>query len=113
MEFLKKLGIEGTNRGTSTGQHFLDSGAEETITSHTPIDDSQIANVTLTSRKQYNQDIDKAQVAFREWRMVPAPKRGEIVRQIGLELRDHKEYLGRLVNREMRNVYRETQRVVH
>lgn len=107
MEFLKKLGIEGTNPGTSTGQIFLDSGADETITSHTPIDGSQIANITLTTREQYDHVIEKAQEAFEDWRMMPAPKRGEIVRQIGLELRKHKEFLGRLVTYEMGKIYQE------
>lgn len=107
MEFLKKLGIEGTNSGTSTGQHSWDPESEETITSHTPIDGSQIANVTLTSRAQYDQVIEKAQEAFKEWKMVPAPKRGEIVRQIGLELRSCKEHLGRLVTYEMGKISQE------
>ena len=107
MEFLKKLGIEGTNPGTSTGQDFLGSGAKETIASHTPIDGSQIADTTVTTREEYEKVIETAQEAFKEWRMVPAPKRGEIVRQIGLELREHKEYLGRLVTYEMGKIYQE------
>ena len=107
MEFLKKLGIEGTNPGTSTGQEFLGSGAKETIASHTPIDGSQIADTTVTTREEYDKVIETAQEAFKEWRMVPAPKRGEIVRQIGLELREHKEYLGRLVTYEMGKIYQE------
>jgi aldehyde dehydrogenase (NAD+) len=107
MEFLKKLGIEGTNLGTSTGQEFLGAGAEETISSYTPIDSSQIADTTLTTEEQYEQVVTTASEAFKEWRMTPAPERGEIVRQIGLELRDHKEYLGRLVTYEMGKIYQE------
>jgi aldehyde dehydrogenase (NAD+) len=107
MEFLKKLGIEGTNLGTSTGQQFLGKDGQETISSHTPIDGSQIADTTLTTREQYDKVVETAQEAFKEWRMVPAPKRGEIVRQIGLELRKHKEDLGRLVTYEMGKIYQE------
>lgn len=107
MEFLKKLGIEGTNLGTSTGQHFLGTEGKETISSHTPIDGSQIADTTVTTREDYDKVVESAQEAFKEWRMTPAPKRGEIVRQIGLELRKHKEHLGRLVTYEMGKIYQE------
>ncbi len=107
MEFLKKLGIEGTNLGTSTGQKSFGSEGQETISSHTPIDGSQIADTTITSREDYDKVVKQAQQAFEEWRMTPAPKRGEIVRQIGLELRKHKEDLGRLVTYEMGKIYQE------
>ncbi|TYP91696.1 aldehyde dehydrogenase (NAD+) [Fodinibius salinus] len=107
MDFLKKLGIEDTNHGTSTGQQFLGDGSQQTITSHTPVDGSPIADTTVTTREEYDQVIETAQEAFKEWRMVPAPKRGEIVRQIGLELREHKEDLGRLVTYEMGKIYQE------
>ncbi|SMO66480.1 L-piperidine-6-carboxylate dehydrogenase [Fodinibius sediminis] len=107
MEFLKKLGIEGTNTGTSTGRKFLGSGAKEKLASYTPIDNSQIADVTVTTREEYEHVIETAQKAFEEWRMIPAPQRGDIVRQIGLELRANKEYLGRLVTYEMGKIYQE------
>lgn len=107
MDFLKKLGIKGTNLGTSTGQQFLGTEGKETISSHTPIDGSQIADTTVTTREEYDEVVETAQEAFEEWRMVPAPKRGEIVRQIGLELRKHKEDLGRLVTYEMGKIYEE------
>lgn len=107
MEFLKKLGIEGTNLGTSTGQQSIGSEGQDTISSQTPIDGSHIADTTITKRKEYDQVVETAQEAFKEWRMVPAPKRGEIVRQIGLELRKHKEDLGRLVTYEMGKIYQE------
>ncbi|HEX6981163.1 MAG TPA: aldehyde dehydrogenase family protein [Balneolaceae bacterium] len=107
MEFLKKLNIEGTNLGTSTGQQSLGSEGEKTISSRTPIDGSQIADVTITTREEYDKVVEAAQKAFKEWRMVPAPKRGEIVRQIGLELRKHKEDLGKLVSYEMGKIYQE------
>ena len=75
MEFLKKLGIEGTNLGTSTGQKFLGKEGQETISSSTPIDGSHIADTTVTTREDYDKVITQAQEAFKEWRMVPAPKR--------------------------------------
>lgn len=107
MEFLKKLGIEGTNLGTSTGQQFLGTKNNEKISSHTPIDGSPIADTTITTRKEYDKVVETAQKAFKDWQMVPAPKRGEIVRQIGLELREHKDDLGRLVTYEMGKIYEE------
>lgn len=107
MEFLKKLGIEGTNPGTGTGQRFLSSKSQDTLSSHTPIDGSPIAETTLTTREEYEQVVSAAQEAFKSWRHTPAPKRGDIVRQIGLELRKHKEDLGRLVSYEMGKIYEE------
>ncbi|MDZ7771393.1 MAG: aldehyde dehydrogenase family protein [Balneolaceae bacterium] len=107
MEFLKKLGIEGTNPGTSTGQKFMGDESPEALSSKTPIDGSHIADVTLTTRKEYDKVVETAQEAFEEWRSVPAPKRGDIVRQIGLELRKHKEDLGKLVSYEMGKIYQE------
>ncbi len=107
MDFLKNLGIENSNPGTSTGQKFLGKDNKKNIASHTPIDGSQIARVTETSRADYDLVVEQAQEAFKEWRMVPAPERGEIVRQIGLELRAHKEDLGRLVSYEMGKIYQE------
>ncbi|MGK7370977.1 MAG: L-piperidine-6-carboxylate dehydrogenase [Candidatus Halalkalibacterium sp. M3_1C_030] len=107
MEFLKNLGVDEINLGTSTGQHFLGKESAEKITSHTPIDGSEIGQTTVTSRNDYDEVVEKAGKAFKEWRMVPAPERGEIVRQIGLELRAHKEDLGKLVSYEMGKIYQE------
>lgn len=105
MEFLKELGIEGVNPGTSTGQHHLQS--KKTITSHTPVDGSTIAEVSITTREQYEEVVTKAQTAFTTWREVPAPQRGEIVRQIGEKLRKYKDPLGKLVSYEMGKIYQE------
>ncbi|MDR8393122.1 aldehyde dehydrogenase family protein [Aliifodinibius sp. S!AR15-10] len=107
MEFLRKLGIEGTNHGTSTGQESLGDGSQQMIESATPIDGSHIAEVSVTTREQYDQVVTTAQDAFNEWRETPAPKRGEIVRQIGLKLREHKEDLGKLVTYEMGKILQE------
>lgn len=107
MEFLRNLGIEGKNYGTSTGQRFWGTDGGEIISSTTPIDGSHITDTSVTTRQEYDEVVEKAQEAFTSWRMVPAPKRGEIVRQIGLELRKYKTDLGRLISYEMGKIYQE------
>ena len=105
MDFLKKLGIEGVNAGTSTGRNYLES--KNQITSYTPVDGKTIANVTTTTREQYEEVVQASQEAFKVWREMPAPQRGEIVRQIGDKLREFKEPLGKLVTYEMGKIYQE------
>ena len=107
MDILKVLRIDKTNLGTSTGQEWLGKNGGPNVTSYTPVDNSEIANVSVTGREEYEQVVKTAQEAFKTWRLVPAPKRGEIVRQIGLELRDHKDDLGRLVAYEMGKIFQE------
>jgi aldehyde dehydrogenase (NAD+) len=97
--FLKKLDLHKKNEGTWTG---LKSYKSETfIESHSPVDGNLIGSVSVTSKKDYEKVISKAGKAFVEWRKIPAPKRGEIVRQYGDELRKYKEPLGQLVSYEM------------
>ena len=96
---LKKLGIKSENKGASTGNKWFASGKK--IESYSPTDGKLIATVTAASTKDYEKVIEKAQVAFKEFRMMPAPKRGEIVRQFGEKLRHYKEDLGKLVSYEM------------
>jgi len=98
-DFLKQLGLSEKNDGTSTGQHSQSSGTY--IASHSPVDGSYIGSVSETTREEYEEVIRAAREAFLEWRLVPAPKRGEIVRQYGDMLRKHKDALGRLVSYEM------------
>ena len=98
-DFLKQLGLSEKNDGTSTGQHSQSSGTY--IASHSPVDGSYIGSVSETMREEYEEVIRAAREAFLEWRLVPAPKRGEIVRQYGDMLRKHKDALGRLVSYEM------------
>lgn len=105
MDFLKKLGIEGVNAGTSTGLQNFES--KEVIPSFTPVDGKKIANVSITTREQYDMVIEKAEEAFLVWRTMPAPQRGEIVRQIGQKLREFKEPLGKLVTYEMGKIHQE------
>ncbi len=97
---LKQLGIANSNSGTSTGNKWFKSKAEE-LKSFSPVDGKLIGSVISTSEKQYHEVISEAQKAFAVWRNIPAPKRGEIVRQIGDELRKQKEPLGKLVSYEM------------
>jgi aldehyde dehydrogenase (NAD+) len=106
-DFLKTLGITEKNLGTSTGQQSLGTDTGEAVKSYTPIDGTEIASVTLTSRQEYDQVVEKATEAFQTWRMTPAPQRGEIVRQIGDELRKYKEPLGKLVSYENGKIYQE------
>ncbi len=105
MDFLKKLGIEGVNAGTSTGQKNLEN--KDVISSYTPVDGKKIANVSVTSKEQYEEVVATAQEAFNVWREMPAPQRGEIVRQIGEKLREYKEPLGKLVTYEMGKINQE------
>lgn len=103
---LKVLGIKKINKGTSTGAFWIAEGKTK-IKSHTPITEEKIAEVHITKKSEYESVLTKAQSAFQEWRKYPAPKRGEIVRQIGMKLRERKAELGRLVSYEMGKSYQE------
>ncbi|MEM9868525.1 MAG: aldehyde dehydrogenase family protein, partial [Bacteroidota bacterium] len=98
-EALEKLGIKEVNQGTSTGSDSF--GSEDLIESFSPVDGLSIGKVTTTTREEYEQVIQVAMDAFEFWRKVPAPQRGEIVRQFGEKLRELKEPLGKLVSYEM------------
>ena len=97
--FLKKLGLKINNHGTSTGLETSTSG--KYIASYSPVDGEMIGKVSKTTRKEYDALMETAQEAFLQWRMIPAPQRGEIVRQYGEALRKYKDPLGRLVSYEM------------
>ncbi len=99
IRFLNKLGIKKFNNGTSTG--LKSSSSKNFQPSQSPVDGNLIGAVSNTSPKEYEKVIKAATKAFETWRMVPAPKRGEIVRQYGDALRRHKDPLGRLVSYEM------------
>jgi len=100
MEFLTHLEIEPETSGVSTGSKWLKASGEP-ITSVSPVDGKAIATVTSASLKDYKKVVQAASEAFRYWRYVPAPRRGEIIRQVGLALREKKRELGRLVSYEM------------
>lgn len=103
---LKALGIEAVNKGVSTGAQWFTTKGDIT-TSYSPIDGKEIAQVQNGTMEDYEMVIAKAQEAYKTWRLVPAPERGEIVRQIGLALRENKEALGALVTLEMGKIYQE------
>ncbi|UII27316.1 aldehyde dehydrogenase family protein [Fulvivirga maritima] len=105
-ETLEALNIQSNNKGASTGSNWL-SGSGESIESQSPVDGSLIATVEISSPETYDEVVKQAAAAFEQWRMTPAPKRGEIVRQIGDKLRKHKADLGKLVSFEMGKSYQE------
>ena len=102
---LKILGIEGLNPGTSTGKSQFANG--EILESYSPVDNTLIGKVQSTTREDYEKVMNTATEAFKIWRTVTAPKRGEIVRQFGERLRELKEPLGKLVSYEMGKSYQE------
>ncbi len=99
-DILGQFGIQENNSGASTGTQWIKTTGAS-IASVSPVDAQVIANVTMATPAEYHQVIDKAQAAFVEWRKVPAPKRGEIVRQLAERIRFYKEPLGKLVSYEM------------
>ena len=100
MEFLKILKIKAVNPGVSTGIKWIKSKGEK-LQSWSPVNGKPIGAVTGADLASYDAVIKKAQQAFLEWRNWPAPKRGEIVRQVGEELRKNKVPLAKLVSYEM------------
>ena len=103
-DFLKRLGIEDTNLGGFGGE-WVGSGPELEVI--TPIDGSRIATVQQVTEEEYDGIVDRAHAAFLEWRTVPAPKRGDLVRQLGNRLREAKSDLGQLVTLEMAKIIAE------
>ncbi len=98
-QVLKELRVEASNSGSSHGEWLHSTG--EAIASYSPVDGKLIAKVVATDAKTYDLIMEAAQAAFLEWREVPAPKRGEMVRLYGNKLRQHKKALGALVSYEM------------
>ncbi len=99
-EVLNNLGIASLNRGTSTGSEWMITQGLP-LDSYSPVDGKLIGSVMPTDRPSYDVVVLQAQAAFTEWRQWPAPRRGEIVRQIGDALRAKKDDLGKLVSYEM------------
>jgi aldehyde dehydrogenase (NAD+) len=104
-EALELLGIKELNQGTSTGNQWFSN--DEKIDSYSPVDGQLIASVTTTTQEDYEKVMQSATEAFKTFRLMPAPKRGEIVRQFGEKLRQYKEPLGKLVSYEMGKSYQE------
>lgn len=103
---LKNLGVEQTTSGVSTGNTWA-KGQGEPLESYSPVDGALIGTVRSASKAEYEAAVLAAQTAFLEWRTWPAPKRGEVVRQFGEALRQHKADLGKLVSYEMGKSYQE------
>lgn len=104
-DVLKALGLQESNNGTSTGASS--SGKGTPIASWSPVDGKTIGSVSTTTREEYEQVVETAVQAFAHWKTVPAPQRGEVVRQFGQMLREYKEPLGKLVSYEMGKSYQE------
>lgn len=104
-EALELLGIKAVNEGTSTGSQWFSGG--EVIESYSPVDGQLIAKVKASTEADYEKVMQAATEAFKTFRLMPAPKRGEIVRQFGEKLRQYKEPLGKLVSYEMGKSYQE------
>ncbi|WP_298341038.1 aldehyde dehydrogenase family protein [uncultured Algibacter sp.] len=102
---LEILSVKPINEGTSTGSNNFSNGGS--IESYSPVDGQLIGKVKTTTKEDYAQVMDAATSAFKTWRTMPAPQRGEIVRQFGDKLREKKEALGKLVSYEMGKSYQE------
>ena len=104
-DFVSRLGLSEINSGAWSGGALETDG--DLLDVFSPIDGSKIASVRMATTAQYERIVQDSQQAFERWRMLPAPKRGEIVRQIGEALREHKDDLGKLVTLEMGKVLSE------
>jgi aldehyde dehydrogenase (NAD+) len=102
---LKELGVKSLNEGTSTGSQWFSNG--EVLESYSPVDAQLIGKVKTTTKDDYEKVMAAATAAFKIWRTMPAPQRGEIVRQFGNKLREKKQALGKLVSYEMGKSYQE------
>lgn len=106
MDFVKRLGLTSNMSGVYSGSRSL-TGSGEVLESYSPVDGKLIGSVKGASKAEYEEVIVQAQKAFAEWRTWPAPKRGEVVRQIGEALRESKDDLGKLVSYEMGKSFQE------
>ena len=100
-EILKRLRINDKNGSFSTGSSWGESEAAPVKDITSPVDGEKIASVKMATTADYNRVVETAKNAFKSWRNLPAPKRGEIIREIGNALRNRKEDLGTLVSYEM------------
>ena len=101
LDFLADLGIKDVNSGACCGPEWIEKPSGGELVSYSPVDGAAIAKVRMAGSEDYEAVVKKAAAAFETWRMVPAPQRGEIVRQIGEALRAKKKSLGKLVSYEM------------
>ena len=103
---LKRLGIKDINPGATTGTEWIQTKGAVT-SSFSPVDGKEIAKIQNAETGDYEKIMQKAHEAFLVWRKIPAPIRGEVVRQIGLALREYKDDLGYLVSLEMGKIFQE------
>lgn len=106
-EMFTKLGIKEKNPSLHTGTQSWHASGVEYHPIHAASDGSLLGSIQFADEDQYEMAIESAEKAFEVWREIPAPKRGEIVRQIGDALREYKEELGALVTMEMGKIYQE------
>ena len=100
-KILNHLHINDSNGAFSTGSQWGGAKGDDSKTIYSPVDGKKIASVQMASEDDYNKVVEKASEAFKKWRTIPAPKRGEVVRQVGDALRAKKQELGALVSYEM------------
>lgn len=101
MDFLKSLKIKDINAGAFSGQGWQSEVATTRLESFCPATGEKLAEIATCSMTDYQTVMARAEKAAQEWRRYPAPKRGEIIRQMGQALREHKDALGSLVSLEM------------
>ncbi|KTD41540.1 aldehyde dehydrogenase family protein [Legionella parisiensis] len=101
MDILKRLKIHAVNPGAFSGQGWQSGVHEHQLISYNPANGEKLAEIATCTMRDYEEVMTRAQYAAHEWKKVPAPKRGEIIRQIGQALREHKDALGSLVSLEM------------
>ncbi|MBD3867679.1 MAG: aldehyde dehydrogenase family protein [Acidobacteria bacterium] len=104
-EILEALGVKAENDGACTGQWIKTTGPE--LVSYNPTTGDPIASVRQATVEEYEQVVSAAEEGFRTWRMMPAPLRGQVIRDLGEELRKYKDPLGRLVAMEMGKILSE------
>ena len=108
MDFLKTLGIETENYGACSGPgQWSKTRSEGQIESYNPGNAELISSVYQCDTVDYESVVNQSLEAFNEWRKVPAPERGQLVRQMGNALRDYKDPLGSLVSLEMGKIKQE------
>ena len=101
-QILKDLGIKEENLGSCIGgENWLDNSESNYINSNNPTDGKLLAKIKLCSENNYNKIIETSSAVFNEWRMVPAPIRGQLILEMANELRNKKDLLGSLVSLEM------------
>lgn len=101
MDLLKRLSITDLNPGAFSGQGWQSELGQSRLVSYNPANGEKLAEIATSNLNDYQQLIGRAEKAALAWREVPAPKRGEIIRQVGQALREHKDLLGSLVSLEM------------